>query len=508
MRIGSFIISRDSIIIISAITLKLALNQVILFNSGYLSDEFLHIEAGNHLAFGYLDFPPMIGFLSFLQNLLHSDSIIVNRLFANFASVLIIVFFSKTVLILGGKRLALVLGLSCILFSPAFGLSQSLFLPVVFEQLFWVLCIYFLAIYSKSPRDKYLIYIALVAALGFLTKYSILLLFAGIAFSVLLLKREILGKKAFWIGLLIFLALIAPNIWWQFDNQFPVFRHITELYDSQLNSPHFLSEIKTLLVFNNPVSIFMLIAALFVIPFSNQFRPYRLLSFSLLISFIFLFIAKGKSYYYLPIILGLIALSAVYYETLLQNKNWIIYTYLSILMIMGIYLLPNAMPLLKLERYISFYRKDKNEVENIPLQFDNFYYEELWNPIMKSVKECYESLPEEEKQKCLVWGRHYSHSGAINLFSKKHNLPQAFSFHSSFYTWIPEFSRDAIIIAIADKGWTKQHYLKYFDEVQELHAINNPYALNESWSVHTIFLCRKLKYNSSELRQIFKNEIY
>ena len=508
MGVGSFRISRDKYIIISAIAIKLVLNQVVLFNSGYLSDEFLHIEAGNHLAFGYLDFPPMIAFLAFLQNMFHSDSIIVNRIFANVASVVIIVFYSKTVLVLGGKKLALILSLSCIIFSPFYGLSQNLFLPVVFEQLFWVLCFYFLAKYCTSPRNKYLIYFAVVAALGFLTKYSILLLFAGLASSVLLLKREVLGKKAFWYGLLIFLVLIMPNIYWQFDNQFPVLKHITELYDTQLNKAHFLSELKSLAVYNNPLSMILIVFALFVIPFSKQFRPYVLLSSTMLISFSVLFIARGKSYYYLPIILGLIPLSAVYFESLLRNRKWIIYTYLSILMIIGTYLLPHAMPLLKLERYISFYGKDKNDVENISLQFDNYYFEELWNPILKSVKECYENLPEEEKQNCLVWGRHYSHAGAINLFTRKYNLPQAFSLHSSYYAWVPEFSRDATIIAIADKGWTKQNYLKYFDDVQELKAIKNPYALNENWSLHTIFLCRKLKYNSSELCQFFKNEIY
>ena len=450
----------------------------------------------------------MIGFLAFIQNLFHSDSIIVNRIFANVAGVIIIVFSGKSVLVLGGKRLALILSLSCILFSPFFGLSQSLFLAVVFEQLFWVLCFYFIAKYCTSPKDKFLIYFAVVAALGFLTKYSILLLFAGLAISILLMKREVLGRKAFWIGLMLFLILIMPNLWWQFNNRFPVFKHITELYATQLNRAPILSELKSLVVFKNPLFIILIIFALFVIPFSKQFRPYVLLSSTMLISFLVLFIARGKSYYYLPIILGAIPLAAVYLESLLWKRKWIIYIYLSVLMITAVYLLPHAVPLLKLERYISLYGMDKNHDENIPLQFDNYYFEELWYPILRTVKDCYESLTEEEKQKCLVWGRHYAHAGAINLFARRYNLPQAFSFHSLCYTWIPGFSRDAIVIAIADKGWTKQHYLKYFDEVHEIKVIKNPYALNENWSLHTIFLCRKLKYNSSELCQLFKDEIY
>lgn len=144
----------------------------------------------------------------------------------------------------------------------------------------------------------------------------------------------------------------------------------------------------------------------------------------------------------------------------------------------------------------------------VPLQFDNYYFEELWNPILETVKDCYDNLSEEEKRNCLIWGRHYSHAGGINLLGRKDSLPHTFSFHSSCYSWVPEFTNEATIIAIADKGWTNQQYLKYFDEVQELHIIKNPYALNESWSLHTIYLCRKLKYTSSELREMFKNDIY
>jgi len=491
-----------------AAALKLVLNYVILLNSGYLSDEFLHIEAGHHLAAGYMDFPPMIGILAALQNLFHSDSIIVNRFFANVASVLIVILTGKTVLKLGGKQLALVITLLCVLFSPAFGLSQSLFLPVVFEQLFWVLGIYILAVFCSDPKDQYIIYFAIAAALGFMTKYSILLLFAGLFISVVLLQREILVKKSLWKAVLIFLIIISPNIVWQVNNHFPVFRHISELYDAQLDKVSLIGELKTLVLFVNPVSVVFILAGLFIVPFTKPLKQYRLLVFTLFISLILLMIARGKFYYYLPLLLGIIPLGAVYLESLLKDRKWIIVTYLSMLVIAGIYLLPHGMPLLKLDTYISLYNLEKDNSQRITLQFDNYYSDQMWDLILDAVKESYEVLPQQEKKDCLVWGRHYAHAGAINLLGRRYALPKAFSFHSSCIKWVPEFSKDATIIAIGDKGWTRQDYQKYFNEVHEQRSIQNPYALNENWSLHTIYVCRKLKYNSSELREQFKNEVY
>jgi hypothetical protein len=46
--------------------IKLALHLLADDHSGFQGDELLHIETGNHLAFGYMEFPPMIGLLAFL----------------------------------------------------------------------------------------------------------------------------------------------------------------------------------------------------------------------------------------------------------------------------------------------------------------------------------------------------------------------------------------------------------------------------------------------------------
>lgn len=57
------------IIILIFCIISLALHLVADYHSGFGSDELLHIETGNHLAFGYMEFPPMIGLLAFIQNL-------------------------------------------------------------------------------------------------------------------------------------------------------------------------------------------------------------------------------------------------------------------------------------------------------------------------------------------------------------------------------------------------------------------------------------------------------
>lgn len=498
----------ENIIIALFCIINLILHLIADFNSGFHGDELLHIEAGNHAAFGYMDFPPLIAWLATVQNLFHSDSIFVNHLFVHISTVLIFLLCGWIVIELGGSWIAVLLTLSAILFAPGFVASHNLFLPVVFEQLTWIASIFLLVKYSNSQSGKHLIFLGIVAAIGFLAKYSIVFLIAGLIFSVLLFHFRLLKNKSLWIGLLLFLILILPNIFWQFKNGLPVFNHVSKLYETQLNIISVFAELKQLFLFLNPFTSVLWISGLLIVPFAIKFKKFRLTSFTLLFAFILLFLAKGKAYYYFPVVLGLLPLGALFIEQFLNRRRWILYGYLSLLGLSGAFLLPSGIPVLPLNTYLKLYHPQKGENDKITLPFENYYSAGIRNQILEKVNFTYTSLPEAERKTCLVWGRHYSQAGGINLHGKEQGLPQAFSFHSSFYNWVPEFSKDITVIVISDLSWDREHWLRYFDEVEPVCDIQNRFASDNEWSVQHIFLCRKLKYNSVELKQKFSTEIF
>lgn len=498
----------ENTIILIAIVIKLFLQLLASANSGYHGDEVLHIEAGKHLAFGYMDFPPFIGLISWCQNLFHSDSIYINHLFNYLSSGLILLVCGLITMRLGGGTLAVLITESALLFSPGFGVSQYLFLPTAFEQLFWVLIIYYLIQLSTTKNLKYLVYISLFAAIGFLNKYSIAFLFAGLVLSMFLFKREMLTKRVTWLSALLFIVIISPNLFWQFANDFPILHHMSELYETQLNQQSFQTELTTLIIFVNPFSLVIWFTALIIVPFHSKFSELRLATFTLLFSSILLLLSKGKSYYFFPIILPLIAIGAVFLEQLCKNKKWIGYGYLSILIAYGIYLLPHGIPLLKLDKYISTYALKPNSDNKIALNFENYYAKENWERILKAVANNYHSMSNEEQQHCFVWGRHYSMAGNINLLGKKYNLPAAFSLHSSYFTWVPDFDKNIIVIAISESNLRQEFWKQYFENVEEVDVIENHYASDKSWYNYRIFICRKIKYNSAELKQLFSTKVF
>ncbi|WP_310789246.1 glycosyltransferase family 39 protein [Alistipes sp.] len=486
------------------IAIGLVLQLTALSNSGFFSDEFLHIEAGRHPAWGYSDFPPMIAAFAWIQNLFNTDSVFINHLFNLAASAMAVLFCGLTTIKLGGKWLAVLATLLCILLSPGIAGTRFLFLPTAFDQLFWIICIYCSASYCQSQNARYLIWFCIFGALGFLTKYSIVFLFAGMLTSSLIFRRDIFLKKSLWIGLLIFLVLITPNLCWQIKNQFPAITHFSQLYDSQLNRLSMGGELKKLFLFSNPFTMIFWLPGLFAIPFISKFKRYKLISFALCCSFVFLFCAKGKWYYFFPVVIGAIPLGTVFFERLLQKRKWIIYAYLTVLGLTGVYLLPQGIPIIKLQRFIELYHKKPNKDGKIPLAFDNYYSTEIWTRILNVVNKTYIELSSEEQEKCFILGRHYSMAGAMNLLGKKYGLPQAFSLHSSF-EWMPEFDKGAVIIAIGESNWLEQHWGEYFKYVEEIGIVENKYASKESEYNYRIFLCKGLKYNSVEFKRFIEN---
>src|ERR1700684_3815618 len=93
---------------------------------GYFRDEFDYIACGNHLAWGYVDQPPLIPFLIHISRALLGDSLRSIRFIPALASSLLVV---QTALIareFGGRRFALLLSAVAIVIAPQYLSNGSL----------------------------------------------------------------------------------------------------------------------------------------------------------------------------------------------------------------------------------------------------------------------------------------------------------------------------------------------------------------------------------------------
>ena len=216
--------------ILSGFILLKFLLQYALINPYYdlHRDEYLHLDQGNHLAWGYLSLPPFSSWISWVVQTLGNSIFWVKFFPALFGALTMLVVW-KTIEELKGNLFALVLGATCMLFSILLRLN-FLFQPNSFDVLSWTLFYFLLIKYFNTEKAKWLYIAAIVFALGFLNKYNVAFMLIGIFPSILLTRqRKLFFQKEFYISILVGLLVILPNILWQYNNDFPVLHHLRQL---------------------------------------------------------------------------------------------------------------------------------------------------------------------------------------------------------------------------------------------------------------------------------------
>src|SRR6266852_9558254 len=141
------------------IVLLLALANFLLhlyFNNGYgyFRDEFNYMACGDHLAWGYVDHPPLIPFLIRLSRLLLGDSLRSIRFIPALASSFLIVQTAAIARELGGRRYALLLSAICALIAPQYLSNGSLLGTNCLEPNLWMGCAYFAILAIKRAGTE------------------------------------------------------------------------------------------------------------------------------------------------------------------------------------------------------------------------------------------------------------------------------------------------------------------------------------------------------------------
>ena len=485
---------------------KLALAFISDFHSGFQGDELLHIQTGNHPDFGYMEFPPLIGWLAYLQNLLGSTSVFVHHIFTHLAALAIMLLLGLIIISLGGRFKAVFIVLLCVLVSPGFGRSQQLFQPVVFSQLFWVLSFYQLLRFTLTLDKKYLLYLALSLAFGFLAKYDIV--FFGVGLLSLLVfshTRKATLSKSLWKYILVFLLLVSANIWWQWKHDFPVLQMFSRLYETQLDQLGPLNVIKDMVIALNPLTAPFYLAGLIYMFIAKKNRP---IAVSILISIIVLALSKSKFYYFFPVLLSILPFGGVWFENQLKAKRkWILYPVTFLLVVSGIVMIPFGMAVLPLDSFIKF-AGIQEENGRYPVKYQEYYSPILWDKTLLGLQTVYDSLPKSQQQSCLIWGKHYRQAGAVSLFRESYHLPKAFSYHGSFYLWAPTGKMPTTVLAFTNKEAGIDFFQSFFNTVIPVKKVFDPYADEDEDSYQTIFVCRDPKQDFDGLHEIFKSRVF
>lgn len=307
--------------VITAIALFNIIVRLLVYdNLEYHRDELLYLTLGQHPDFGYATVPPLIGWVSWLLRQLFDNGLFAIRLSASLVGGLMIFLAASLARELGATRYGAILAATGLTVSGFFMRTFFLFHPVHLEIFLWTLCLLMVVKFINTGRNSFLVFFGIAAGFALLNKYLAGLLFLGLIMIVPFTRyRNIFSNRYFWFGMIAGGLIFLPNLIWQAMHGFPVFSHISELYDTQLvymNAGVFFTE----QIFMPFVGSIFTLAGLVYLLFSKEVRSFRFLGFLALFIIVALFLLKGKSYYTLGIMPLLVAAGGVAYERWFRNR--------------------------------------------------------------------------------------------------------------------------------------------------------------------------------------------
>src|ERR1700693_5692765 len=291
----------------------------IYFNNryGYFRDEFDYISCGDHLAWGYVDQPPLIPFLIHVSRAVLGDSLRAIRFIPALASSLLVVQIALLAREFGGRCFAVLLGAITIVIAPQYLSNGSLLTTNCLEPNLWMGCAYFVVLAVKRSNPRYWFWFGAVAGLGLQEKYSIAVFGFGVVIGLLLTpQRRVFLNPWIWIGGLAACVIFLPNLLWNIHYYWPFVELMhnirAEGRDVILPLPRYFFHQHIMI---HPLTAPIWLAGLFALLFSAWFKPYRVLGWCYLVCFTVFFVLHGKNYYLAPVYPMLLAAGAVVIES-------------------------------------------------------------------------------------------------------------------------------------------------------------------------------------------------
>ena len=475
---------------------------------GYFRDEFDYIACGDHLAWGYVDQPPLIPFLINLSRAVLGDSLRSIRFIPALASSLLVIQAAMIARELGGRTFALVLTAVTIVIAPHYLSNGSLLTTNCLEPNLWMGCAYFAILAVKRNDPRYWLWFGVVAGLGMEEKYTIALFGLGIVIGLLLTaQRRVFADKWIWLGGLVAFVIFLPNVLWNIHYHWPFLELMQNIRadkrDVVLSAGQFLLQ-QIMLV--NPLTAPVWIRGLRTLLAVRAFKPYRFLGISYLVCYAALFILHGKNYYLAPIYPMLLAVGAVSIESALETRAalarhrvWLRPAIVAVLLAYGAFLAPIVIPVFSPEGFIAYTRHlpmklPVTEHSHAGASLPQWYADQFgWEEIVAATAQAWQQVPAEERKDCGIFAQDYGQAGAIDFLGRHYGLPPALSGHQTYFLWGPRGYSGNCLIVLDDR---KEKLQQLFENVEFVgRSADNPYALEREVPV---FICRGARFGSLE----------
>jgi hypothetical protein len=465
---------------------------------GYFGDELYHMACGEHLAWGYVDQPPLIALAAWLTRHLFGTSVFAVHLLPAIAGLALVGLTGAIARELGGGRFAQALAALCTACAGVYLIVDRIFTMNAFEPLFWMGCAWVVIRIVKTGDQKLWLWFGVLAGVGLENKYTMAVFgFALLVGLLLTPERKALAHKWIWLAGLIALVLFLPNLIWNIQHQWPFLELMRNIRASGRDLPFTpVGYLRAQIFLMTPVTFPVWLLGGLYFFFWRDGQPFRILGWAFLTVLAVFIGLQGKDYYATPIYPMVLAGGAIVIERFSARRGlaWIRPASAALILLGTLAFLPVVVPVLSPENFLRYqaklpFRIQPDEKSMLAEPMPHYYSWCFgWEAMVRGVAKAYSSVPPEERADVAIFGNDFAAAGAIDLIGPRYGLPKAICGHQSYWLWGPRnYSGQTMIVV----GNTPENASRWFDKVTVIAELHNPYAA--PWENRPVLLCRGLK---------------
>jgi hypothetical protein len=483
---------------------KLVLHLATAGRYGYFRDELYYIACSRHLDWGYVDQPPLIALVTWLELHIGGQSLHALRFLPAVAGVALVVLVALLAREMGATRFGIwFASLSTACIGVSFVMDYLLTMNA-FEPLCWTGCTYILVRIINTGNEKLWLWFGMLAGIGLQNKYSMAIFAFGVVIGLLLTpERRAFVRPWIWLGGVVAFLIFLPNFIWNVQHHWPFVELMRNIKasgrDVELGASRYIFE---QLFVVTPVPLLVAVIGLVYLFASQDRRRYRALAWAYLVTLAVIVLMRGKNYYIVPAYPILLAAGSVAIERAGERKHWawLKPPIVTLLLLTLLIMLPLGVPVLSAEGFLRYESKlpfplPVSEKGHRGAAMPQYYSDQFgWEEMTAAVARVYSSLtPEERRQACIGAGN-YGEAGAIDFFGPKYGLPNAVSGHQNYFLWGPRNCTGKVLILLGDRpeDWNGR-----CDRVDIAAQLYHPYAIK--FENKPVLVCHGLKVDLQQI---------
>jgi hypothetical protein len=421
-----------------------AVEMAVSVRYGYVRDELYFLSAGRHLAFGYVDQPPLTPLLARAAAALGGNTLAGLRVVPALGLAALVVVTAVMSRMLGAGRAGQLLAALAAAACGEYLGSMHELTTTAPDFVCWAVTLMLVMKLLDSRDPRWWMAIGTSIGVASEAKWNIAFLVAALAAGFLATDaRRLLRSRYLMAGCLIAAALAAPDLIWQAAHGWPsidVFRAL-QGQAGQNRAVYWAAQV----LYTGPVLVPVWVTGAIWSVRSAAARPFRPVGIACAIVIAAQFVLGGKAYYPGAVYTFLLAAGCVPAERWLAARRPLAGRIRPAVVLAGAMLAgaviaaPVTLPVLP-----------ARALHTVPVQKINYDLGEeiAWPKLVALVSREYQARPAAQRQRTTILTGNYGEAGAIDRYGPGLGLPQVYSGANNFWLWGPPPATGTAAIAV------------------------------------------------------------